>query len=171
MNGPAGGLTTRALKLGPHTLTATYSGNANYKTSAASTSHLVFAYGSGGGTFVIGDLNSAVGTQVTFWGAQWWKLNSLSGVVYAPASFKGYMNAPSPNPPVVGGTWQTDPGNSSKPPASVPAYLAVVVTSSTTKSGSTIAGNVVGLAIVRTDPGYAGNPGHVGTGTIVAVIH
>lgn len=71
---------------------------------------------------------------------------------------------------MVGGTWQTDPGNSSNPPASVPTYLAVVVTSSTTKSGSLIAGNVVGLAIVRTDAGYGANPGHAGSGTIVAVI-
>ena len=163
-------LTTSALTLGPHTLTATYSGNANYKPSSGTTSHLVFAYASGGGTFAIGDLNSAVGTQVTFWGAQWWKLNSLSGVAYAPAAFKGYITTPLPSPPVVGGTWRTDPGNSSNPPASVPTYLAVVVTSSTTKSGSLITGNVVGLAIVRVDPGYAGSPGHAGSGTIVAVI-
>jgi len=52
----------------------------------------------------------------------------------------------------------------------VPTYLAVVVTSSTTKSGSLISGNMVRLAIVRVDAGYAGNPGHAGTGTIVAVI-
>src|SRR6185312_9206679 len=34
--------------------------------------------------FVIGDENATVGTQVEFWGAQWWKLNSLSGGL-APA--------------------------------------------------------------------------------------
>ena len=107
-----------------------------------------------------------MGTQVTFWGAQWWKLNSLSGVAYAPAAFKGYITTPLPSPPVVDGTWRTDPGNSSNPPASIPTYVAVVVTSSTTKSGSLITGNVVAIAIVRTDSGYAGNPGHAGTGTI-----
>ena len=154
-------LTTSALTVGPHTLTATYSGNANYKPSSGTTSHLVFAYASGAGTFAIGDVNSAVGAEVTFWGAQWWKLNSLSGVVYAPAAFKGYITTPLPSPPVVGGTWQTDPGNSSNPPASVPAYRGRG-TSSTTKSGSLIAGAAWGLAIVRTDAGYSGNPGHEG---------
>ena len=155
-------LQTSTLALGPRSLTATYGGSSNYAGSQAATSHLVFAYATGG-TFVIGDLNSAVGTQVTFWGAQWANLNSLSGG-QAPSSFKGFANAAN------GGTWQSNPGNSSNPPASVPTYLAVLITSSATKSGSTISGNVVGIAIVRTNAGYAGNPGHAGTGTIVAVM-
>jgi hypothetical protein len=35
---------------------------------------------------VIGDGNAAMFSQVTFWGAQWWMDNSLSGGL-APASF------------------------------------------------------------------------------------
>src|SRR5581483_10438508 len=42
-----------------------------------------------GGAFVIGDGNAAFGSQVTFWGAQWWKDNTVSGG-QAPPSFKGY---------------------------------------------------------------------------------
>ena len=41
--------------------------------------------------FVVGDGNATLGTHVTFWGAQWWKLNSLSGGT-APAAFKGFAN-------------------------------------------------------------------------------
>ena len=131
---------------------------------------MVFAYPTGGGTFVIGDRNAVVGAQVTFWGAQWEKLNSLSGGA-SPAAFKGYANALTPNPPSAGGVWRTDPGNSSNPPASVPSYIGILVASTDSKSGSTISGNVVAIAIVRTDPGYEGNPGHAGTGTVVLVIH
>ena len=58
---------------------------------------LVFAFAPGGGSFVIGDNNSGNGTSVTFWGAQWWKLNSLTGGA-APASFKGFaLNPPTPS--------------------------------------------------------------------------
>jgi hypothetical protein len=45
----------------------------------------------------------------------------------------------------------------------------VVVASSVTKSGSNIDGAWGSIVVVKTDPGYAGNPGHAGTGKIVAV--
>lgn len=122
-----------------------------------------------GNGFVIGDLNATLGGQVTFWGAQWQKLNALSGGA-VNASFKGYANATSTNPAAIGGTWKSDPGNSSEPPSTIPTYIAVIVSSKITKSGSTIAGDVKMIAIVRTDAGYQGNPGHAGTGTIVALI-
>jgi hypothetical protein len=48
--------------------------------------------------------------------------------------------------------------------------MAVLVTSSSSKSGSQISGNTTHIVIVQTDPGYAGNPGHDGTGTVVAQI-
>jgi hypothetical protein len=38
-----------------------------------------------------------------------------------------------------------------------------------TKSGSNIDGVWGRIVVVKTDPGYAGNAGHAGTGTIVAV--
>ena len=63
----------------------------------------------GNGFFVIGDGNAAVGSDVTFWGAQWWKSNVLGGGP-APASFKGF--AEHVTGPSCRMTWTTDPGNS-----------------------------------------------------------
>ena len=136
-------------------------------TADATTTILIFA-GSGGGNFVIGDENAAIGTGVTFWGAQWWKLNSLSGGG-APASFKGFEDTP---PTTACGTlWSTDPGNSTPPPAGpLPAFMAVIVSSSISKSGSSISGNSVHVVVVKTNVGYAPNPGHAGTGTVVATV-
>ncbi len=119
-------------------------------------------------TFAIGDRNSANGTHVTFWAAQWWKLNSLSGGA-APASFKGF--ALSPATPSCGTNWTTGPGNSPHPPAGpLPEFMGVIVTSSVSKSGSQISGNTVHMVVVHTNPGYSNNPGHAGTGTVVAQI-
>jgi hypothetical protein len=136
------------------------------QTADATTSLIVHALTSGG-SFVIGDQDAVVGNTVTYWGAQWWKANHLSGGA-APAAFKGFANS------AVGTTdlasWTTDPGNSSRPPASVPSYIAVIVSSSIGQSGSTISGNAPHVVIVRTDPGYAGTPGHEGVGTVVAVL-
>ena len=56
----------------------------------------------------------------------------------------------------------------STPPSTVPSYMGVLVASSITKTGSTISGNTIKIVVVKTDPGYSGNPGHAGTGTIVA---
>ena len=122
-----------------------------------------------GSSFVIGDLDAVVGNKVTFWGAQWWKKNHLSGGS-APASFKGFANCTNPNPPTCGGTWQSDPGNSSGPPPSVPADMTVIVSSSITKSGPIISGNIPKMVTIHTDPGYDPNPGHEGTGTVTAVV-
>ena len=121
-----------------------------------------------GSNFVIGDHNSAVGTSVTFWGAQWWKLNSLSGGT-APAAFKGFANNVSG--PGCGATWTTDPGNSSDPPlAPLPAVIEVIVASHITKSGRIISGDVSEVVLVATNLGYANNPGHAGTGTVLGVL-
>jgi hypothetical protein len=53
----------------------------------------------------------------------------------------------------------------------IKSVRAVIVSSRITKSGSTISGNIPTMVVVLTDAGYAGNPGHAGTGTIVAAIH
>jgi hypothetical protein len=117
---------------------------------------------------VIGDRDAVVGQKVTFWGAQWAKQNSLSGGS-APASFKGFADSTSPNPPACGGRWNSDPGDSSHPPASVPSQITVLVASSITKSGSMIFGNSPNLAVIKTDQGYSPDPGHAGTGTVLSV--
>ena len=169
VSGGQAAFSTSALAVGYHSITATYSGDSNVTGSAASgVSELVFAYAAGG-SFVIGDLSATVGAQVEFWGAQWDKQNAFSGGS-APASFKGFANTTSTNPPARGGGWTGDPGNSSQPPAGVAAYIGVIVSSTVTQSGSTISGNVVRLVVVRTNAGYDANPGHEGTGTVVAVV-
>lgn len=129
----------------------------------------ITAYGvTPGGNFVIGDKNAANGTPVTFWGAQWGKLNTLSGGP-APASFKGFQDQPAL--PTCGQNWLGDPGNSTPPPAGpLPAYMLVIVTSTVHQSGSSLAGDTVHEVVVKTDPGYAPDPGHPGTGTVVAQI-
>jgi hypothetical protein len=127
---------------------------------------LVFAFAPGGGAFVIGDRNSATGTHVTFWGAQWAKENSLSGGG-APPSFKGF--AKNPAMPSCGTPWSSRPGNSSRPPSGpLPADMGVIVSSTITKSGSQISGNTQHIVVVKVDPGYQPNPGHPGTGTVEA---
>lgn len=151
--------------LGSVPVTASFAGDADYVAASTNTSAIEYAL-STGGTFVIG--NKSTSGTVTFWGAQWWKSNSLSGGS-APASFKGF--ASSPAVPQCGGTWSSGPGNSSSPPSGpLPAYMAVAVTSSTGKSGSAITGNTVSVVVVKTNAGYDANPGHAGTGTVVATI-
>lgn len=154
--------------LGPTTTKASFAGNEFYLASASSsTSALLFAFAPGGGAFVVGD-RSAAGA-VTFWGSQWAKTNSLSGGS-APSAFKGFA-LKVPSPARCGSTWTTDPGNSSPPPAApLPAYMGVIVTSSTGKSGPAISGNIAHIVVVKTNPGYGPNPGHAGTGTVVATV-
>jgi photosystem II stability/assembly factor-like uncharacterized protein len=151
--------------LGPSPITATFAGDAFYLPASATANALVFAYTPG--TFVIGDQNAAVGEAVTFWDAQWSARNAPGGSS-PPPSFKGYAPTTSTTPPVCGGGWSSSPGNSAHPPATVPAYLAVAAASAVDKSGATVSGNIVRLVIVKADPGYADNPGHAGTGTVVA---
>jgi hypothetical protein len=148
------------------TTTASFAGSTSYVASSSSLPSLVYAFAPGGGAFVIGD-KSATGS-VTFWGAQWSKSNALSQGGSVP-SFKGF--APSPSTPACGTAWAADPGNSSPPPnGPLPAYMAVVVASQTSKSGNKISGNTVHIVVVKTNPGYDSNPGHAGTGTVVATI-
>jgi len=150
--------------LGPGTVAASFAGDGFYLPASASANTLLFAF-LAQGSFVVGDQSDT--GAVNFWGAQWANNNSLSGGA-APNSFKGFANTTS-TPPACGQTWTTDPGNSSGPPASIPSYMAVIVSSSISKSGSTISGNTPEIVVVKTDPGYAPNPGHAGTGTVVAV--
>ena len=151
--------------LGPYTITTTICDVGGSCTTVTSRV-LVFGYSSGEGAFVVGDVSAgalAAGTPVQFWGAQWAKVNVLSGGP-APDSFKGFETYPAL--PACGLNWAADPGNSGHPPSTVPTYMAVIVSSQVTNSGSTISGNSVHVVVVKTDPGYAGDPGHAGTGTI-----
>jgi hypothetical protein len=116
--------------------------------------------------FVIGDGNAAVGTHVTFWGAQWAKDNSVSGGT-APSAFKGLALSTD----ATNCLFSSGPGNSVDPADALPAGdVAVLVASSIVKSGSTISGTFVGMVAVQPDPGYASDPGHAGTGAVVGVL-
>jgi hypothetical protein len=152
--------------LGPGSVSAAFAGDAFYLPSSDSKATLIFAF-LARGAFVIGD-GSAAGA-VTFWGAQWATLNALSAGP-APPSFKGFAETLSTTPPACGGTWTTGPGNSSGPPDSLPSFMGVLVASEVSKSGATISGDIVRIVVVQTDFGYAPNPGHAGTGTVVAEV-
>jgi len=157
--------------LGPQPVADSFAGDTYYKPASHAQYALVYA-NLASGSFVIGDATVAAAsptTSVNWWGSKWWKNNSLSGGT-APAAFKGFADTLSTKPAACGGSWTTDPGNSSGPPSSVPSYMSVIVSSTIAKSGSTISGDVPEIVIVKTDGGYAANPGHPGTGTIVATL-
>ncbi len=136
-------------------------------TADAQTKVLIYGVAQGG-NFVIGDGNAATGNAVTFWGAQWDKLNTLTGGP-APASFKGFEYQPAQA--ACGQDWTADPGNSTPPPSgSLPAYMAVIVSSSISQSGSAISGNTSSMVVVKTNGDYAPDPGHPGTGIVIAKI-
>jgi hypothetical protein len=46
--------------------------------------------------------------------------------------------------------------------------MAVLVANSVTKTGTNINGSWNKIVVVQTNPGYSPNPGHPGTGRIVA---
>jgi hypothetical protein len=152
--------------LGPGTVSAAFAGDSDYEPSSATAATTVFAY-TVGGNFVIGDLDASGSGIVTFWGSGWSSANHISGGP-APSSFKGFANNPA-GATSCGGTWSTSGGNSASPPASVPSYTAILVTTSVTESGGTISGTKPSLVIVRTNAGYQPSPGHAGTGHVVAV--
>jgi hypothetical protein len=151
--------------LGPGIVSASFASDGFYRDSSDSAATMIFAFPEFGG-FAIGDLNSAVGTSVTFWGAQWANLNSLSGGP-APSAFKGFGDTLSA-PNACGITLTGTPGNSPHPPATVPSFMGVLVPQSVTKSGSNNTAVVWSIVVVQTDAGYQNNPGHEGTGLVVA---
>lgn len=142
-------------------------GDTCYRPASANANTMLLVF-LASGAFVAGDQSAQMGVKVTFWSAQWSTLNHLSGGP-APTSFKGFAATLSAEPPKCGITWTTGPGNSSKPPAPLPAYMGVLVATKVTKSGSKISGDAKSIVVVKVDPGYSPNPGHAGTGTIVAM--
>jgi hypothetical protein len=145
-------------------VTATFAGDGFYLPSSASAATIIFAF-LDHGSFVVGDETDT--GSVEFWGHSWSRDNVLSGGP-APNSFKGFAAAISTNPPACADTWTSRPGNSSRPPDTLPPVMGVVVSSSITKSGSTISGDVPEIVVVTPNPGYEPDPGHPGTGTVVA---
>ncbi len=156
-----------AQPLGPGVVSAAFAGDIYYLPSAAQEPTILFAF-LGAGGFTVGDQSATTGANATFWGAQWSSLNSLSGGV-APSSFKGFGASLSAEPPACGATWTTAPGASANPPSGpLPEYMGVLVPAHVTKAGETISGDTMAIVVVHTAGGYAPDPGHAGTGTIVA---
>ena len=165
---------TVIVPLGPETVGAAFAGDGYYRPSSASTTAIVFAFPSRG-AFVLGDVtvSKAGSDTVTWWSATWPRDNVLGGGT-APAAFKGFagtITLPTTTPPAAASAWTTRPGNSTPPTSDVPSYMGVVVTDSVSKAAGTISGDSVHIVVVRTDPGYEPNPGHRGTGTIVATFY
>lgn len=121
--------------------------------------------------FVIGDVEPhAIGNDVNFWGAQWWKNNVMSGLTSpgaSRASFKGFATRAKL---VCGGAWESRPGNSSDPPATIASDIAVVVTSTVVKDGPNLGGDIKQIVVVHQDGGYGPNPGHAGNGTVRSIV-
>ena len=152
--------------LGSQPLEAEFGGDAYYLPSAdTGKTAIVFAFPSRG-AFVLGDNTVAAATPtsaVTWWDDAWWRLNSVSSGV-APDSFKGFAGSvitlPTTSPAnACGTTFRTLPGNSPPPTSGVPSYMGVLVASSVTKSGNAINGRWGKIVVVRTNAGYAPNPG------------
>jgi len=150
--------------LGPGRVSAAFGGDGFYQASSASAATIVFAV-LPAGAFVIGD--PAGGKSVTFWSSQWARLN-LPGDLAATSSFKGFAGTVAA--PGCGSSWSSRPGDGAQPPASLPSYLAVIVAGTVSKTGRTVSGTAASMVIVKTDSGYAADPGHAGTGTVVGVI-
>lgn len=160
--------------LGPKALTATFAGDRYYRPSSDSDEVIVFAFPSKG-AFVLGDSTVATATpttSVTWWSDIWWLQNTVSGG-FAPDSFKGFAAGVSTLPTATpanscGTKFVTRAGNSPPPTTEVPSYMGVIVADSVTKSGPAVNGAWGKIVVVKTDPGYAPDAGHPGTGEIVA---
>jgi hypothetical protein len=160
--------------LGEKTLTVSFAGDTYYEPSSDSAAVIVFAFPSRG-AFVLGDSTVSAATPsttVTWWSDTWWLQNGLSGGV-APDSFKGFAPSVTTLPTTTpadscGTTFRTRTGNSPPPTAEVPSYMGVLVASSVTKAGPNVNGVWGKIVVIKTDPGYAPDAGHPGTGKIVA---
>jgi FtsP/CotA-like multicopper oxidase with cupredoxin domain len=157
--------------LGSVPITATFAGDAFYFGSSDADTAIVFAFPSKG-AFVVSDTSATSGSNVEWWGHSWSAANAPSGGA-APPAFKGFaenVTLPTSTPPAAcGSAWTSTGGNSGAPPETVPQYMGVLVSSSVSKTGSTIGGNTTSIVVVNVAPGYAANPGKPGSGTVVAV--
>jgi hypothetical protein len=155
---------------GPGTVSASFAGDVDYLPASSSTPTLIFSYLSKG-SFVIGDTNNIADAAIYFWGSQWSAKNTLSGGV-GPAAFKGYALSLAATPPRCGTTWSTPTGNSPPPPTGpLPSYMALLVANHVSQSGTNpITGNGIHVVVVKTNAGYANDPSHPGTGTVVATV-
>ena len=92
----------------------------------------------------------------------------MSGLVSkGVASVKGYASTADL---FCGGMWQSRPGNSSVPPATIPDDVAVIVTDTVKKDGPNISGTIRQIVIVHHDGNYGPAPGHRGSGPVINIL-
>ncbi len=122
------------------------------------------------------------GQRVNFWGHSW-QAQVEAGEYAAHAEFKGFAEVSKafalcqPAARTVDALrfspecWSSK-GGQSAPPARLPEYIGVLVSSSIAKAGEQVYGNVAALAVVKVEakPAYGPVPGKPGWGTLVAVI-
>ena len=159
---------TSTQPLGPGTVTALFAGDALYAPATDTKSTLTFAF-LPRGTFIAGDEPGiGTGSKLVFWGAGWAMANDFdNGTLHG---FKGFAPSVSSSPPKCGSTWTAHLGISNRPPDRVPAYMAVALTDDVIGRHGRVTGEITEIVIVRTDPGYRPDPGHAGTGTVVAIL-
>lgn len=166
--------------LGPATLSAAFAGDAFLLPSSASAPVVAYVPSS----FVVWGGNATplhLGDTVNVWGSQWEK-QVTGGDYQAHGAFKGFADyvtafavceagAHTGRAPLLDNKcWSTKPGNSN-PPATVPAYIGVIVSNAIDKSGSRIFGNIAGTVIVKVDAScFKPDPGHQIFGTLVGNI-
>jgi len=155
---------TLSLAPGSYTISRSFAGAGPFQSSSVAGTLIVFAYLSQG-AFVISDPNATVSNSVTFFDAKNWPtLNPLTPS--APNGFQGFADTLSWTPPTcpTAGTW-TLSGNVPLPVGPLPSYMAVLATTSASKMGNAITGNVTKIVVVQ----VAGYTSGTGTGTVVRV--
>jgi len=119
--------------------------------------------------FVIGNLEPhGVGATVNFWGAQWWKHNSISNSVSdGLAAFKGNVSYADS---YCGGTWTATLGSNATPVLVGNQPIAVLVTGSIERIGSTLTGDIQKILVVsQSDPIFGSRSGAAASGIVTEV--
>ena len=148
---------------GAGVVAANFAGDAFYLPSSASEATIIFAFLTR--SFVVGDETAAAiasnsgATVGPVKRAEWWT---------CPGQLQGFRLGHQYGPPACGDSWTSRPGNSSNPPDAMPPFMGVVV-SSTIPSRDRRSQGCARDRCCSNEPRLSPNPGHPGTGTVVAV--
>lgn len=180
-SGIAVGALNSLLAIGPAPLTISFAGDTDYGASNFQAQVSLYALE----PFVVWGGNPGglrIGQQVNFWGHSW--AQQVTGGDYdSHSNFKGYAQnqlatglcestrQTTTNPPLDQSCWNSKSGQSF-PPASVPAYIGAIVSTSISQARGQVYGNVAALVLLQVSPSpaYGPTPGTPGFGTIVGVI-
>jgi hypothetical protein len=126
---------------------------------------LIFAFAPGGGSFVIGDKNTAKqhGRHLLGFPVGEAELPERRASTRLLQGLRQEPNHTDMWDSMEHRTRQQHP----TPKGPLPAYMGVIGTSLTSQSGSQISGDTKLILVVKTYPGYENDPGHAGTATVV----